>query len=656
MRNIKKILLSGIFVCCVLPNAFGQQETTAQKFTIIHTNDLQSKLSGLGPNADYSPLRTGDDHTIGGIARVATVIKELKNRAPEQTLVFDGGDMLMGSLFHTVAREQGGELRIMAEIGYDAMTAGNHEFDFGPDGLARILQSAANRGALPQIVLANAVFDDNDPGDDTLAQLFENGSIRPYTVLSRNGLKIGVVGLMGKDAAEVAPFSRPVTFADPIESAKAVVKTLKEKEHVDLIIALSHSGVRKNPGDGTWRGEDIELARAVPEIDVVVGGHSHTLLREPIMVSKTPVVQAGEHGQHVGVLNLEIVDGQIKVQDYRIVEINDDIPGDPHVQAEVERLKTVVDSLILQPLGYTFEQPLMETKFDLNIALRETNLGNLVADAIRWGIDRSEATNGNSVSKLDVVIEANGQIRDHILKGERGVQQVSDLFRPVGLGIGVVEKTPGYPLVKFYVTTQEIKRALEVLTTVHPMKGPSYHLQVSGMRFRYNPNRLMFDRVIDVEIETDSGAFVSLDLSSSNNKLYSIGTNYYVASFIKLIGSFTYGILEIAPKHEDGRPVENMREALVDANPEQAGIQELKEWVVFLDFIRSFSDNDGDGIADMPERYRTPEGRIVKVESWNPVLFFKNATYLTWGATGVVIVVIVGVFLAAVVFWRRRRR
>lgn len=652
---ITRFTILALFFGFIL-SASAQQNTAPKKLTIIHTNDLQSILLGVGPNAEYTPMTTGDDRTIGGIARLATVIKKMKSEAPEQTLVLDGGDVLMGSLFHTIVREEGGEFRLFAEIGYDAAVLGNHEFDFGPQGLARIIRSGSQKGSLPQLLIANAIFDQNDARDDELKRIFDEGLIRPYKVFVRKGLKIGVFGLLGKDAAEVAPFSRPVAFTDPIEAAKAMTKKLRDGEQVDLVIAVSHSGVRKRPGETEFHGEDIELARQVPDIDVVISGHSHTLLQEPIFVNNTPIVQAGDHGQHVGVLELEIAEGQVSVRDYKIVDIDDQILGDAQIQAEVERLKSVVTDSILAPFGYSFSQPLAETDFDLMIEQRESNLGNLVADAIRWGIDRTEEKNGNAHSKLDIAIEANGQIRDHIFKGQSGIQHVSDLFRPVGLGIGVVEDTPGYPLVKFYVTAQEIKKALEVLTTVHPLKGPSYYLQVSGLRFRYNPNRLMFDRVIEIEIESENGEFVTLDFSASNKRLYSIGTNFYVASFIKLIGSFTYGILEIVPKNEQGNPIENMREALIDADSKRDGVQELKEWVVFLDYVRSFEDIDGNGLANIPEKYRSPEGRIVEVKSWHPVLLFKNATYLTWSVTALALVFFAGFCITAWVVVRKLKR
>ncbi|MCA9742345.1 bifunctional metallophosphatase/5'-nucleotidase [candidate division KSB1 bacterium] len=633
--------------------SFAQSNLTGsatKKLIILHTNDLQSKLLGSGPNAEYSPETTGDDPIVGGFARLATVIKNLKQQAPDQTLVLDGGDMLMGSLFHTIAREEGGEFQLMGAIGYDAATLGNHEFDFRPSGLARMLDAVRRKGgAIPQLLLANAEFSQVSPQDDTLQRQFDQGFVRPYYIFSRSGMRIGIFGLMGKDAAEVAPFARPVTFSDPIETARALAKMLKEREQVDLVIALSHSGVRQDKA-GEWYGEDIDLARKVKDVDVVISGHSHVLTPQPIMVNGTPVVQAGEHGQHIGKLELTVGDSGLRVLSYEVIDIDDSIPGDAVVQKEIARLEGVVSRKVLKPFGYTFDQPIAETKFDLILKQQESGIGNLVTDAIRWGIDRVDS----SGAKLDVAVEANGQIRDDFFKGTDGVQWVSDAFRTVGLGIGIIDDVPGFPLVKMYVTASEIKKALEVLASVHPMKGPSYFMQVSGLRFRYNPNRVIFDRVFKIEMEDSAGNYRPLDFSSSNEKLYSVGFNYYIASFIKVIGGFTYGILDIVPKNAQGQPLNNMRDAIVDADPVKPGVQELKEWVVLLDYLKQLEDTDGNGIADIPEKYRQPQERIVRIASWNPILLLKSGNYLTWTTVALILTLIL--LLVVLPVFRLRKR
>lgn len=641
MRNAINCFAAAFLLSIALAAPAASQ---AKKITIIHTNDLQSRLLGFGPNRDYTPHTTGDDHTIGGIARLATLIDSLKSVAPERTLLLDGGDVLMGTLFHTIAREEALEYRLLARLGYDAVVIGNHEFDFGPDGLAQILQTAIDRTTPPLFLLSNAIYDSLDPRDDGLERLARDGHLRDSAIIERGGLRIGLLGLMGNDAAQVAAFASPVRFTPPVPAARAIAKALKA-QGAEVVIALSHGGVVRR-GDGSWRGDDIDLAREVAEVDVIVGGHSHTALPEPIFVAGKPVVQAGSEARFVGVLDLLIDDDRVAVERYVLLPVNDRIPGNAAIQAEVERCQQVIDEKILQPYGYRFAQVVVETAFDLRKQVGEAPLGNLVADAMHWSVERHDPP-------LDFAVEANGQLRDDILRGATGQQQVSDLFRIAGLGQGIVEEMPGYPLVKIYLTAPEIKKALEVLTTLYPMKGPSYHLQLSGLRMRYNPNRVPFDRVVAVDALQEDGSYAPLPLSTSNSRLYSIATNFYVASFIKIIGSFTYGLLDIVPKDAAGEAIADLRSALVDADPRQEGVQELKEWVVLLDYVSQFADTDGNGIPDVPEGYRQPEGRIIAEASWNPIALLAGATLPTWATVALLLLALVLVTVLGRIVWRK---
>ena len=181
-------------------------------------------------------------------------------------------------LFHTVTRETGGELRLMTELGYDAATLGNHEFDFRPAGLAAMISSAhkIKGDALMPLLSSNLGFDPARSEDDSLQAHYEAGRIAPYKLIDKGGIRFGLFGLLGNNAVAVSPMIKPAVFADPVETAKAMVATLRE-EGAEVVILLSHMGVVQQ-ADGSWRGEEVELVEQVPGIDIVVGGHSHTAL------------------------------------------------------------------------------------------------------------------------------------------------------------------------------------------------------------------------------------------------------------------------------------------------------------------------------------------------------------------------------------------
>ncbi|MBL8966971.1 MAG: metallophosphoesterase, partial [Spirochaetaceae bacterium] len=237
--------------------------------TILFTHDLHSSLSPRPATG-----QDGMTRMVGGYAKIAAEAAAAKAAAGGRAILVDSGDFTMGTPFHVISREEAAELRVMGAMGYDALTLGNHEFDFHPDGLAATLTRAAAEGRRPLLLAANVVFPEpgkGDAGTEALAKAFSAYGIVPTTIVERGGLKIGVFGLLGKDAADDSPYAWPLVFGDPVESAKKAVAALKAAG-ADLVICLSHGGTSRDPD----RSADQLLAKAVPGIDVIVSGHSHS--------------------------------------------------------------------------------------------------------------------------------------------------------------------------------------------------------------------------------------------------------------------------------------------------------------------------------------------------------------------------------------------
>jgi 5'-nucleotidase len=230
------------------------------------------------------------------------------------------------------------------------------------------------------------------------------------------------------------------------------------------------------------------------------------------------------------------------------------------------------------------------------------------------------------------------------VKGQTGVVGVSDLFRVVPLGIGV-DDTMSYPVLSFYLYASEIKKAIEVATSIYPAKGSDYFLQFSGLRVIYNPKRMIFDRVTDVWIEGEDGTYQLLDTSRSNQKLYRVASNFFNSSFIKFVGDYTKNILKMEPKDGAGNPIQDLGTARVDADPDKPGIQELKDWETLFEYMDTFEDSDGNGIKEIPQRYSQTEDRYAAEPSLNPVDLLKGGTFITWAAFGAVLVVLGLLFL-----------
>jgi len=639
-------LLAG--VVCSVPARAAAEKTV----TIVHTNDLHSHLLGFSPNIDYTPLEVGDDKTVGGWSRIAGVIQDVKRNRSNPVLVLDAGDFTMGSLFHMLSREEAFELRLMGEMGYDAVTLGNHEFDLKPAGLARILSTAEQSGKIPAIVLSNALFSADSADDDDLEKVFERGVVRPYRIIERDGIRIGIFGLLGKDAAGVAPFASPVKFEDPVTAARRTVEKLRGDEKADMVICLSHSGLHDDPE----RSEDEILAKEVPGIDVIISGHTHTKtdLRR---VKNTLIVQAWFYGRQVGVMDIALADGGMSLKDYRLVSINDSIDGDPRIAGLIDACESRLEEECLAPNGLGFRRIIAHTSFPLEIREDECNLGNLIADSIPWYINSHGLGSDDGAPPVEVGVISNGVIRDAIEPGKTGHIAVCDAFRAVPLGIGFDEQsTIGYPLISFYIYPAEVKKALEILTSIHPLKGPDYYLQISGIKFSYNPHRMIFDRVTEIWLGDEGTGYTRLDYSSSNRRLIRVAADIYNATFLKVVGNFTWHILDIVPKDRKGNPVADLKTLRVDGDGQTPGIQELKEYRGFLEYIRSFPDTTGDGVPDIPERYRGKLGRQLVEPSWNPVKLLKRGTSVTWAAFGVLLGIILIVILIAVFARRMLKR
>jgi 5'-nucleotidase len=479
----------------ILPGELAAAVDGKKTFTILHTNDMHSSFIGMGPAADYTPFTLNDDATRGGFARLAGLIAKRKEARKGQgpVLVLDAGDFSMGTPFGAASREIGGELRIMGRMGYDATTFGNHEFDLGPDGLGKAIGVAAKAGRVPAVLASNTGFAATDATLAGLQRLSKEGVIRRHLVIERGGIRFGLFGVIGKEAISVTVGAGAVKFADPVETAREVVKLLRETEKVDVIIALSHGGVVKGKDGRFTDGEDVYLARDVPGIDVVISGHSHTELREAIIVNgRTPVVQTGKESKNLGELVLTLDGSKLTVESCQLHAIDDSIAGDRAIADEIEKLKKAVTGAVFASRGYSIDQPLAIAPRDLPNTFTDvaagTLLANLCTDAFR------------KATKADIGFSINGLMRAGLTRGKSGVQTVYDVFAVAPLGAGVVDKTAGSALVTGYFTGRELKHLLDYWLVDNPTHPGEWYPRASGMRFRYDMSRPQYDAVTGIEL------------------------------------------------------------------------------------------------------------------------------------------------------------
>jgi 5'-nucleotidase len=565
-----------------------------REITILFTNDMHSRVTGYAPESAYTPLTVNDDSTRGGFARIATIIRTEKEKSSGITLVLDAGDFLMGTLFQSLEPTTGFQLNLMKAMGYDVACIGNHEFDYGPDKLASIVSSAARSGQMPALLLGNAVFNSKDDADNSLAKLLDDNVIARKYIMERDGLKIGFFSLMGKSADDNAAFAKPVTFEKQIKAAKRLAGQLKD-EKCDLVICLSHSGVTKQK-DGTWGGEDVELAKKVRDIDVILSGHTHTKLDKAIMINGIPVVQSGEYGQFVGKLSLALNSGKVNVEDYSLIPVNDKITGDEQINSLIEDQKKKVDAEILKPAGMDYTTPVAESDFLLECNeqgdFKNSNLGPMVADAIYKYVNNHVST-GTDISMVAV-----GVIRDKIVPG---IQSAPDIFRVMSMGAGK-DNIPGYPLSRIYVTGKELKSVLEILQAAYK-SAPENYCFYSGMHVVYDPSGGLLKKIKKVELTDPSGKVRTVSFSKKGKTLYSVTANSYMLEFIGIIKKMSFGLINVVPKDSNGKKITDMKTAILDLDDRMEGLQEGKEWLAIMELLRSMKDTNGNGIPDIDHKY-----------------------------------------------------
>lgn len=630
LRAVTAALLVLICITAMLPGAAAAGE--GREATILFTHDLHSH---------FLPQSDGAGNESGGYARLMTVLTEERRIHPDAITV-DGGDFSIGSLIQTLYTTQAAELRTMGAMGYDAATVGNHEFDHGGVGFAQMLTAAVASGeALPALVMANYKPSPDNPDQLDIQRSMAAYGVQDYMLLERGGVTYGIFGLVGEDSHDCAPASGFV-LGDAAENAQRCVDALEE-QGAEFIICLSHSGTNGN----VKKSEDEQLAKEVEGIDLIVSGHTHTTLTEPIQVEETYIVSAGPYCQNLGSVTFRLDDaGEKELVDYHLTAIDESIPEDRDISLLVEDWKRQVGGTYLARYGFGYDEVLTTAGFSLPAPVSGVQTGNalgeLVADAYLWAVENLEAESPDTAT---VTVTAAGVLRAPLYAGDITVSQAFDVL---SMGVGT-DGTSGYPLVSCYLTGKELKALAELDASVTPLM-PTAQLYMSGMTYSFNTNRMFFNRVYEVLL--NEAPFVSGFQGSGlaeieNDQLYRMVSGMYSAQMLGTVKEKSFGLLSIVPKDENGQPITDFStRVLRDKNG-----NEVKEWYALAAYLESF------GEEGLPDTYSHSDGRKDVSRSLNPIELLKNPNWLTLAALLVVILLVaLVVFLVRRFVFRRRRR
>ncbi|KIC43958.1 5'-nucleotidase [Ruegeria sp. ANG-S4] len=455
------------------------------KLTILHTNDLHSRIESINK---YDSTCNAEDEAagecFGGVARLKALVDAKRGElADENVLLLDAGDPFQGSLFYTTYKGAA-EAEFMEAIGYDVMAVGNHEFDDGPAGLATFIDAVSFPVISGNLDLSSS------------AELKDK--VLNHVVLDVGGQKVGIISALATDTVDTSSPGKDVVFQDEIESLKADVASLQE-EGVDIIIALNHVGLAK----------DIEIAEQVPGLDLVIGGHSHSLLSNtqegasgayPMMVGDVPVVQAYAYSKYLGEVTLTFDDdGNLVSAEGEPILLDASVTPDADIAARVAEMGAPIEEMKQRVVANSAAA----IEGDRAVCrIQECEMGNLVADAM---LDRV-ADQG-----VQLAIANSGGLRASIDPGEVTMGEV--------LTVLPFQNT----LSTFEISGQGVIDALENgVSQVEEVKGR--FPQVAGMTFTWDPSVAPNEgRIVEVLVAKGDG-FEPIDPAAT----YLVVTNNYV--------------------------------------------------------------------------------------------------------------------------------
>ena len=614
------MLLAGSMI-----NTESYAATDTGEVSVIFTHDMHSHMDADRISKDGKVVETG------GFGKLKTAMDEVRADYPD-SFVLDGGDFSMGTPYQTIFSREASELKMMKFLGYEATTFGNHEFDYRAKGLASMLQVAAGKG--PQLLSANIdwekTLNDGSLKDDAkiLKEACDAYGVKDYTVLDHDGVKMAVFGLLGESAVEYAPESGLI-FKDAQQTAKDVVNEIKDKEDVDH-----------------------QLAENVSDIDLIISGHSHTTLDEPVQVGDTYLVSCGSYNTNMGHVVLKKDGDRYKIKDYELVPLDESVKGDPLVEAELSKYRNLVDEKYFSQYGYSVSDTVVENQITfpesskIGLTQGEEPLGNLLADSYKYAIMQAEkcsvkgyeaggVASGEVTSDqggVQVTIVPLGVIRGSFLQGS---VTVADAFNILSLGYGK-DGQAGYPLVRAYLTGKELKAVAEVDASVSNFMGVA-RLYCSGLEYSWNPHRLMLNRAVDIGYN-DGISVKELD----DDQLYSVAADLYSCQMLGAVKDKSAGILKIEPKDADGNPITNYEDHII-----YDGDKEVKAWYAVASYLESFADDQ------IPSYYSKAQGRKTKIDSWSPVEIFKQPNKIAGMAAGLVVILIV---IAGGIVWIVKRK
>lgn len=499
MNKVTVYLLAiTMFILSAVNFTYAQGTT----ITILHTNDSHSHLDAAGPKT------CNLEGTIGGIAKAANVIGMVK-QTETNVLTLHAGDFSVGDFFFN-SYFGVPEIQIMKQIGFDALTVGNHEFDLGPSTLNDVLTAGFENGSFP-VLSANLDL----TGYPQLANF-----IQPYTIKTFGTVKVGIFGM-----TIPSPLSNtyPVIIKENIDEITYATVVELKAQGCDAVIFLSHLG----------SAIDEQLAASIPGINFIIGGHDHYIFNQPVVVMNPEnrpvyICQAGSYYQNIGRLKFTVDNGIVTFNNYQLIPVNAQVPAVPEIKAVVNQLKQGITAQFGNVYKTIDGLALIDMEADNspNCKIKDTPMGNLITDSY---LNKTHTKIG---------ITANGLIAEKLF---RGAITSADIFRTVSYGY---DENTGldFKLATFDIKGSELIKGLEVGLSMIGIDD-DFFLQVSGMSFKFNSDNPAGERVILSSVKIKNAPVNPI-------KNYSVTVNEGLLGILTSLGGVDVENIQVLPVTE----------------------------------------------------------------------------------------------------------
>lgn len=529
------VLLSILIAGCGNDENQTSNENDEQNENVEEQNDTENNTDNNEENGEEFSLNifhTNDLHShTETFPQLITTLDEAKEEYGDG-LLLDGGDVFSGTLYFNEFRGQD-VMEFMNVMEYDAFVPGNHEFDLGDEDEGHPELVEFIQGATFPTLGTNIDFS-GDQGlgslvEEGISREAEGGTIYDGIVVEHEGEEIGIFGLLTEDTPNISS-TMDVELTDYVEAAQDMVDQF-EAEGINKIIALTHLGYDSHPDTGS----DLHLAEQVDGIDVIIGGHSHTAVETPTIVTEnaegeevdpTLVAQAGDYGRYLGVVNVTFDENGVITDSGGELLATEDRDPDPDAEDMLAPYTADIEELQQEEAGSTVVNELPHPNFDdgdsESIRGTETALGNLIADA---QLEAALTADGDTI----MAVQNGGGIRAPISEGDVTVGELIEV-QPFGNRLTLLE-----------LTGEELIEAFEISISNAPGESGGFLQVSSGTRLTYNSDEEPGERVISLEVEID-GDYVAIE----EDEYYTIATNNFTAT-----GGDSHTVFEDA--YEDGR-------------------------------------------------------------------------------------------------------